>query len=545
MSRSRVQPSWRFVVLLVFLFAASATTPRIWQQLARSRQTMIADRGVSVGAPEVAVAIAKQPGDAGAVRSPVTRPAVVNPPVSATAASEQERQAVVQQSQVPAPAEPSTVSLPDAVQPTVSAPPKEEQPERTTLVLLPAAPSLAAASQSEACRPRRWLSRRRPSWVHDSRGGHHFGGTCHARTRNGSRRGEAVPDAGPVPPDEPSTEEETEQQPVEETGIWLEPRSLLDRLDGLAWDCETGQWARDTSRLVRHLGPAITSASGEVNTILDNLDAMATQADALADTLDRQQSPLGSKLRLAQHALARRLDIWQRAVALGGPSLKTESAAVDPREISPCVTKVAEDPATVSPAAVGGSTWSPTGWSGWRRAPRTRKRTAGGRRRVTVLRSGSTAPGPKGRSGRFFVTPAFTSGWSRSFAVCCSARPTWRPRCGTSSCSSGAACSATARRSPTTACAWAIRPSGRLSEARPTDGGPLPQRQRPPGGHGEPAEPPDARPRAAVPVRQRTRLHGASGPRPERDHQQHPGEDDPRPEPAAQCAWWSAGWSPP
>ena len=197
MSRSRAQPSWRFVVLLVFLFAASATTPRIWQQLARSRQTMIADRGVSVGAPEVAVAIAKQPGDAGAERLPVTAPAVVNPPVSATAASEQERQAVVQQSQVPAPAEPSTVSLPDAVQPTVSAPPKEEQPERTTLVLLPAAPSLAAASQSEAAPASPLVE---PgvgqAWVDHSRGGHHFGGTCHARTRNGSRRGEAVPDAG-------------------------------------------------------------------------------------------------------------------------------------------------------------------------------------------------------------------------------------------------------------------------------------------------------------------------------------------------------------
>ncbi len=304
---------------------------------------MIADRGVSVGAPEVAVAIAKQPGDAGAERLPVTAPAVVNPPVSATAASEQERQAVVQQSQVPAPAEPSTVSLPDAVQPTVSAPPKEEQPERTTLVLLPAAPSLAAASQSEAAPASPLVE---PALAEPGLT------TPEAATTSAEPAtpapetvaAEEKPSQMPaVPPDEPSTEEETEQQPVEETGIWLEPRSLLDRLDGLAWDCETGQWARDTSRLVRHLGPAITSASGEVNTILDNLDAMATQADALADTLDRQQSPLGSKLRRAQHALARRLDIWQRAVALGGPSLKTESAAVDPREISKCVTKVAED----------------------------------------------------------------------------------------------------------------------------------------------------------------------------------------------------------
>ena len=252
-----------------------------------------------MGAPEVAVAIAKQPGDAGAERLPVTAPAVVNPPVSATAASEQERQAVVQQSQVPAPAEPSTVSLPDAVQPTVSAPPKEEQPERTTLVLLPAAPSLAAASQSEAAPASPLVE---PALAEPGLT------TPEAATTSAEPAtpapetvaAEEKPSQMPaVPPDEPSTEEETEQQPVEETGIWLEPRSLLDRLDGLAWDCETGQWARDTSRLVRHLGPAITSASGEVNTILDNLDAMATQADALADTLDRQQSPLGSKLRRA------------------------------------------------------------------------------------------------------------------------------------------------------------------------------------------------------------------------------------------------------
>jgi hypothetical protein len=59
MSRHRAQPSWRFVVLLVFLFAASATTPRIWQQVARSRHKSLADRGVAAASYEVTEVVAK------------------------------------------------------------------------------------------------------------------------------------------------------------------------------------------------------------------------------------------------------------------------------------------------------------------------------------------------------------------------------------------------------------------------------------------------------------------------------------------------------
>jgi hypothetical protein len=351
MSRPRSQPSWRFVVLLVFLFAASATTPRIWQQVARSRHKETTDRGVATALSEVAVATAKQ--SVGATKepdrdastepspAPAQLPAVMYPAATATAPSDEPTHEVAQQGPSPAtmPVEPSTVSLPDPVQPTASAAPKEEppQPGRITLVLLPAAPSGAADTQPEtppASPPAE------PASVNPE-----------ATTTSPEPAGPApvsvaieekpsqMPD---VPVDEPSAEEETQEQPVEETGIWLEPRSLLDRLDGLAWDCETGQWARNASRLVRHLGPAITSASGDVKTILDNLDATSAEADALAAALDRQRNPLGTKLRRARHALVRRLDIWRRVVALGGPSLKTESVPLDPREISKHVTKVAE-----------------------------------------------------------------------------------------------------------------------------------------------------------------------------------------------------------
>jgi hypothetical protein len=348
MSRNRVQPSWRFVVLLVFLFAASATTPRIWQQLARSRHTAPTDQGVSSGPLEVALAAAKEPGvNASAGRFPAAAAATVDPPASARAPGAEQKNEVVQEGPLPAtvPAEPAAVSLPDPVQPAVSAAPKEgpPQPEGTSLVLLPAAPSAAAASQSESA-PATPLLEPAPAVPALTAPEASTTSVEPATPAPEAVAAEEKPSQMPaVPLDEPSTEEETQEQPVEETGIWFEPRSLLDRLDGLAWDCETGPWARDVSRLVRHLGPAITSASGEVKTILDNLGAMAAQADALADALDRQQNPLATKLRRARHALARRLDIWQRAVALGGPSLKTESAAVDPREISKYVVKVAED----------------------------------------------------------------------------------------------------------------------------------------------------------------------------------------------------------
>jgi hypothetical protein len=267
------------------------------------------------------------------------------PPASAKAPSGEETHEVAQQDPPSAttPAQPSTVSLPDPVQPAVPAAPKEgpSQPDRTTLVLLPAAPPVAADAQPAAAPP---LVAPAPAEAVPAKP---EAATNTAETAAPAPETVAVeekPSQMPtVPPDDPSAEDETEEQPAEETGIWLEPRSLLERLDGLAWDCETGEWARDVSRSVRRLGPAITSDSGEVKTILDNLGGMVAQASALAETLDGQQNPLGTKLRRAQHALARRLDIWRQVVAIGGPSLTTESLAADPREISKYVAKVAKD----------------------------------------------------------------------------------------------------------------------------------------------------------------------------------------------------------
>ncbi len=186
MSRHRAQPSWRFVVLLVFLFAASATTPRIWQQIARSRHKALADRGVSTGSPEVAVAAAKEP----------------------------DGEASVRQLPAAAPPEPSTVNLPDSAQPTVSAKPKEEpsRPERMSLVLLPATPSLAAASPPEVAPASPPLGSAIPASANPE------------ATTTLAKPAAPAPDAvaaeekpsqmPAVPLDDPSPEEETQDQPV-------------------------------------------------------------------------------------------------------------------------------------------------------------------------------------------------------------------------------------------------------------------------------------------------------------------------------------------
>lgn len=102
-------------------------------------------------------------------------------------------------------------------------------------------------------------------------------------------------------------------------GAWPEPESLLERLDELSWDCSTGIWAREVSLQLRRLGQSVAERSDTAMLILDRLDYLAAQADPLAESLQRTVDPLVGKVRRAQHALTRRLEVWRRVMMAGGP----------------------------------------------------------------------------------------------------------------------------------------------------------------------------------------------------------------------------------
>ena len=103
---------------------------------------------------------------------------------------------------------------------------------------------------------------------------------------------------------------------------WPFPASLLARLESLGRSPVAAAWAADTSRLVRDLGAAAPLDAVRAMDLAGQLHAQGRAADVLAEELDNR--PPLAELRRTQHALARRLDVWWRVIAEGGP---TQSAS--------------------------------------------------------------------------------------------------------------------------------------------------------------------------------------------------------------------------
>ena len=120
-----------------------------------------------------------------------------------------------------------------------------------------------------------------------------------------------------------------------------EPRALLERLDELAWECETGDWAMEVARLAGKALAGLVRGSPDTPLLLGQLDHLADQAETLAASL--QDDPLASRVRRAEYALRRRLDVWKQAASLSGPDRPGDRHAdpePDPDRLLACLTKV-------------------------------------------------------------------------------------------------------------------------------------------------------------------------------------------------------------
>ncbi len=130
-------------------------------------------------------------------------------------------------------------------------------------------------------------------------------------------------------------------------GRWPEPTQLLDRLDAVAWDCDTGPWARRAIRRVRRLNSA--SSPEELLSIFERLDASVREAARLAAGLE--DFDLAARLRQAQHALDRRVALWRLAQKAGGLSTTVhDPVRVGVTRLSECLGRAADmpgDPAVV------------------------------------------------------------------------------------------------------------------------------------------------------------------------------------------------------
>jgi hypothetical protein len=139
-------------------------------------------------------------------------------------------------------------------------------------------------------------------------------------------------DVAAVPSELPPEEEAPET-------VWPKPQSLLDRVDELAWDCETGLWAREVNAQIRKLGLAVAARSDEALPIIGRLNELTREADGLAQSLERNGNPLASTLRRTQHALGRRLDIWRRVMLSGGPGCGSRPK-LDQQRLSTAVNQI-------------------------------------------------------------------------------------------------------------------------------------------------------------------------------------------------------------
>jgi hypothetical protein len=122
---------------------------------------------------------------------------------------------------------------------------------------------------------------------------------------------------------------------------WPEPETLLQRLDSLAAEPATSQWATRTARLVRKLGPAVSQGSDEATVIIRELREPASQATALAATLD--DKVLARELCRTGYALSRRLAVWEQLVESGDWSpIPVEVVQPDPEQLSLCLAEIGE-----------------------------------------------------------------------------------------------------------------------------------------------------------------------------------------------------------
>ncbi len=331
MIRKQRESTWPFLCILACLFVLSATSPRPWQRIARSK---------SIG--EV-LEESKQAGE-----EVVRAPAVGQPPMAELTLSTPLRRS-------------------PAVEPAEPAEPAVEMPRL-----------VAASGAVEAEKGTRFNLPERP-------------GGCFAQIKPGPFFGsgnlpsrEVVPHVKvleppaeqaprvantpslvnsfppeptlpvkdvPLPKSTPPSIEQLSKQlagdrvsansgtDLEQT-VWEPPKKLLADLEQLADEQQTCDWVKQVSR---QLEVVVSGKPDEASAAIVRLDELADQVDSRAAELG--EKPLAARWRRARYALCRRLDIWKQAIAVGGWELATaESPSPDPQRLALALSKVEAAP---------------------------------------------------------------------------------------------------------------------------------------------------------------------------------------------------------
>jgi len=285
------RPTWPFLCILVCLFVLAATAPKLWERATdvgpSHSRSLLAE---SVPEPEGASLQESEHTARTAVASPApasvpeigreAAPATVVDTVGPPLTMPQTEPTAIQG------AEPADMAGP-AIEPP-SAPPEpigEAGAEATALpgaVEAPTLPQIAGPAQPIAA----------PA----------------VEPEPGAMAAEEVAPAPQI--------ELPAQQADRPDSLWPEPTALLDQLDGLTGNGQTGQWARETATRVREFGAAVAEGSDTASFELGRLNRLRAEAEPMQSSLE--DTELADRFAGARYALGRRLALWREVMLSGG-----------------------------------------------------------------------------------------------------------------------------------------------------------------------------------------------------------------------------------
>ncbi|HWB08466.1 MAG TPA: hypothetical protein VG826_04550 [Pirellulales bacterium] len=127
----------------------------------------------------------------------------------------------------------------------------------------------------------------------------------------------------------------------ESPSLWGDPAALVDQLDQLAADCETGEWATRVSDLVRELCRAEDPRSPRTLLTLKRLRDLADANHPLL--VKGEHTPKRGELRRLRYAVLRRLDLWELVPDLAESPAelqgRSQTVSLSSKPASPAIAK--------------------------------------------------------------------------------------------------------------------------------------------------------------------------------------------------------------
>ena len=120
---------------------------------------------------------------------------------------------------------------------------------------------------------------------------------------------------------------------------WPQPDALLAQLGELSSSEASGRWAKDVVRLLQKLGPEMSRQPEVAAATLRQLEELAAKAMLLETALKDQAVIQG--LSRAEHALSRRIDIWQHVQQIEAAGLpESPLPVIDAQALPACLAAI-------------------------------------------------------------------------------------------------------------------------------------------------------------------------------------------------------------